>query len=168
MIDAREGDTYAARARVIRLLRRPDLRRPTAIQATFPASALVALGEMDEALDLLERAPRSAQTRHASSSSALLALGSPMTVWNPGTSTVGLGPLISHRRSIQVGVMGFHTHRTRISRRFRLHARHPPTKGESPPYADALEDLRQLQGPSHAELDALLPASLALVPKGEL
>jgi hypothetical protein len=61
MIDAREGDTDAARARVIRLLRRPDLRRPTAIQATFPASALVALGEMDEALDLLERAPRSAQ-----------------------------------------------------------------------------------------------------------
>ena len=61
MIDAREGDTSAARARMTRLLRRPDLRRPTAIQATFPASALVALGEMDEALDLLERAPRSAQ-----------------------------------------------------------------------------------------------------------
>ncbi len=61
MIDAREDDTGTARARVTRLLRRPDLYRPTAIQATFPASALVALGENSSALDLLERAPRSAQ-----------------------------------------------------------------------------------------------------------
>ncbi len=60
MVDAREGHSSAARARLTPLLDRPDLRRPTAFQASFPSAALVAIHENNKALDLLERAPRSA------------------------------------------------------------------------------------------------------------
>jgi len=60
MIDAREGDTSAARARLRSLLQRPGLRRPAPIQATFLASAVVAIRQNTEALELLERVPRTA------------------------------------------------------------------------------------------------------------
>jgi serine/threonine-protein kinase len=60
MIDAREGDTSAARARLSGLVQRPDLRRPAPIQAMFLASAFVAIRRNTEALELLERVPRTA------------------------------------------------------------------------------------------------------------
>ncbi len=68
MVEARTGDTVAARARVERVLRSVLAADSTAASGVHPRQAhaigmaLVAVGELDRALDLLERAsPRGAQ-----------------------------------------------------------------------------------------------------------
>ncbi len=62
LVDVRAGDTVTARSRVERLVREAgDLDRPTS-EMYWLGTALVALGEQDRALDLLERVrPRGAR-----------------------------------------------------------------------------------------------------------
>ncbi|HKB49441.1 MAG TPA: tetratricopeptide repeat protein, partial [Ktedonobacterales bacterium] len=61
LLEAHEHQVPAARNRVARILRAVDLRRPSPFEGSLVAGALVAIGDSQRALDVLERVqPRGA------------------------------------------------------------------------------------------------------------